>query len=35
MHCYLDAMDLGAIDYLERPEPEDLLWVVNAQTNRV
>jgi len=35
VHCYLDAMDLGAIDYLERPEPEDMAWVVNAQIHRV
>ena len=34
VHCYLDAMDLGAIDYLERPEPEDMPWVVNAQIHR-
>jgi len=34
VHCYLDAMDLGAIDYLERPELEDMAWVVNAQIHR-
>jgi len=34
VHCYLDAMDLGAIDYLERPEPEDMVWVVNTQIHR-
>lgn len=34
VHCYLDAMDLGAIDYLEKPEPEDMAWVVNAQIHR-
>ncbi len=34
VHCYLDAMDLGAIDYLERPEPEDMAWVANAQIHR-
>jgi len=34
VHCYLDAMDLGAIDYLERPEPKDMVWVVNAQIHR-
>ena len=34
VHCYLDAMDLGAIDYLERPEPRDMAWVVNAQIHR-
>ena len=34
MHCYLEAMDLGAIDYLERPEPQDLVWVVDTQMLR-
>ena len=34
MHCYLEAMDLGAIDYLERPEPRDLVWVVDTQMLR-
>ncbi|MFZ0961571.1 MAG: hypothetical protein WAO35_11760 [Terriglobia bacterium] len=34
VHCYLDAMDLGAIDYLERPEPKDMAWVVNTQILR-
>ena len=34
VHRYLDAMDLGAIDYLERPEPKDMVWVVNAQIHR-
>jgi DNA-binding NtrC family response regulator len=34
MHCYLEAMDLGAIDYLERPEPRDLVWVVDTQMRR-
>ena len=34
VHCYLDAMDLGAIDYLERPGPEDMAWVVNAHIHR-
>jgi DNA-binding NtrC family response regulator len=34
VRCYLDAMDLGAIDYLERPEPDDMAWVVNAQIHR-
>jgi len=34
MHYYLEAMDLGAIDYLERPEPRDLAWVVDAQILR-
>ena len=31
MHCYLEAMDLGAIDYLERPDPQDMLWVLHTQ----
>ena len=34
MHCYLEAMDLGAIDYLERPDPQDLVWVVDTQMLR-
>jgi DNA-binding NtrC family response regulator len=34
MHCYLEAMDLGAVDYLERPEPRDLAWVVDTQMLR-
>jgi DNA-binding NtrC family response regulator len=33
-HCYLEAMDLGAIDYLERPDPQDMLWVVSTQIRR-
>jgi hypothetical protein len=24
-------MELGAVDYLERPEPDDLGWVVETQ----
>jgi DNA-binding NtrC family response regulator len=31
IHCYLEAMDLGAVDYLEKPEPDDLGWVVETQ----
>jgi DNA-binding NtrC family response regulator len=31
VHCYLEAMELGALDYLERPEPKDLGWVVGTQ----
>jgi DNA-binding NtrC family response regulator len=31
MHCYLEAMDLGAVDYLERPDPQDMLWVLQSQ----
>ena len=34
MRCYLEAMDLGAIDYLERPEPQDMAWVVETQMRR-
>jgi DNA-binding NtrC family response regulator len=34
MHYYLEAMDLGAIDYLERLEPKDMAWVVEAQILR-
>ena len=34
VHCYLEAMDLGATDYLERPEPKDMQWVVNTQMRR-
>jgi DNA-binding NtrC family response regulator len=34
MHYYLDVMDLGAADYLERPEPSDLAWVVDTQILR-
>ncbi len=35
MHCYLEAMDLGATDYLERPDPQDMVWVVDTQMRRV
>lgn len=31
VHCYFEAMDLGAVDYLERPRPKDLLWTVETQ----
>ena len=34
IHFYLDAMDLGAADYLERPAPNDLAWVVETQIRR-
>lgn len=34
VHCYLEAMDLGAIDYLERPEPRDIVCAVNTRTHR-
>lgn len=35
MHYYLEAMDIGAVDYLERPQPQDLAWVVDTQMRRV
>ncbi len=31
IHCYLEAMDLGAVDYLERPDPEDVEWEMESQ----
>ena len=31
IHCYLEAMELGAVDYLERPEPQDIGWILEAQ----
>jgi DNA-binding NtrC family response regulator len=31
IHSYLEAMELGAADYLERPEPKDLGWVLQTQ----
>jgi DNA-binding NtrC family response regulator len=34
MRCYLEAMDLGAIDYLERPEPQGIAWVVETEVRR-
>ena len=34
IHCYLEAMELGAVDYLERPEPDDLAWVLETQLRR-
>jgi DNA-binding NtrC family response regulator len=34
MHCYLEAMDLGAIDYLEKPDRQDMLWVLDTQMRR-
>jgi len=34
IHCYLEAMELGAVDYLERPEPDDLGWVLETQLRR-
>ena len=34
MHCYLEAMDLGAFDYLESPDPQDLASVVETRILR-
>ena len=34
MGCYLEAMDLGAFDYLERPDPQDLARIVDTQILR-
>ena len=34
IHCHLEAMELGVVDYLERPEPDDLGWVVETQLRR-
>jgi len=34
MQCYLESMDLGAADYLERPDPKDMMWVVDTQMRR-
>jgi DNA-binding NtrC family response regulator len=34
MHFYLEAMKLGATDYLESPEPRDLAWLVDTQVLR-
>ena len=34
IHCYLEAMELGAVDYLERPEPDDIRWVLETQLLR-
>ena len=34
MRCYLEAMELGAADYLERPDPSDLAWAIDTQTLR-
>ncbi len=35
VQCYLEAMDLGAVDYLERPDPQDMMWVLDTQMRRV
>ena len=34
IHCYLEAMDLGASDYLEQPDPQDMLWVLDTEMRR-
>jgi DNA-binding NtrC family response regulator len=34
MHCFFDALDMGAADYLENPELQDLLWTVATQVAR-
>ena len=34
MHCYLEAMNLGAFDYFELPDPQNLARVVNMQMLR-
>ncbi len=35
MNCYLDAMQLGAVDYLEKPvPPERLAWVLETHLRR-
>jgi ActR/RegA family two-component response regulator len=31
IHCYLDAMELGAVDYLERPDPNDVEWEMESK----
>ena len=28
---YLDALEMGAVDYLERPEPEDIQWEIETR----
>ena len=34
IHSYLEAMELGASDYLEWPDPEDLAWTIDTQLLR-
>ena len=35
MNCYLEAMQLGAVDYIEKPvPPEQLLWVIETHLRR-
>jgi len=31
LQCYLDALEMGAVDYLERPEPEDIQWEIETR----
>jgi FixJ family two-component response regulator len=31
---YLEAMELGTVDYLERPEPDEIEWVLETQLRR-
>jgi hypothetical protein len=33
-HCYLEVMEIGAVDYLERSEPDDIGWVLETQLRR-
>ncbi len=36
MNCYLDAMQLGAVDYLEKPvQPEQIARVVGTHLGRI
>lgn len=35
MNCYLDAMQLGAVDYLEKPvPPEQIAWLLETHLRR-
>jgi FixJ family two-component response regulator len=34
IQCYLEAMELGAVDYLERPEPDEIGWMLETQLRR-
>jgi DNA-binding response OmpR family regulator len=35
MSCYLEAMQLGAVDYLEKPvPPEQIAWVLETHLRR-
>lgn len=31
LHCDPDALELGAVDYPERPEPEDIQWEMETR----